>query len=76
MATGAESMRLNEEHITRLAEVIPAKNMESIAERYLYISPEAIINTRQNNPDDQKEFNRDILRKWTYKNPDNQRQVR
>ena len=74
MATGAES-QLTQPQIFRLAKAISADNMASIAERHMLLSRVAIRNIRGDEGNSEG-FNRQMLRTWAYKNPDNQCQVR
>ena len=74
MATGEASDQLNRRQIVRLASAISAINMEAIAEGYLDINPETIKNIRHD-ASNSEAFNRDVIRHWTYKNPDSQVQV-
>ena len=76
MATSEDPGLLTPRQIVRLAAVISADNMAAIAEGYLDISDETIENTKYENNDNAEAFNWDIIKKWTYRNPDNQVQVR
>ena len=67
--------RLTRKQIVRLAAAISADNMESIAEGYLDISDETIKNIRRD-ASNSEAFNRDVIKHWTYKNPDCQVMVR
>ena len=76
MATGGEDPgQLTRKQIVRLAASISADNMQSIAEGYMDISPETIKNIRRD-ASNAEAFNRDVIRHWANKNPDNQVQVR
>ena len=75
MSAGAESKQLTHEQISRLAEVIAKRNMESIAIRYLGISFETVDNYRIMYREDTMKFNRDIMKFWRNRNPDNSCQV-
>ena len=76
MATHQDPGRLTPRQIVRLAAAISADNMSAIAEGYMDISDETIKNKKFENKDDAEAFNREILKYWTYGNPDNQVQVR
>ena len=77
MATGAgDRERLTPRQIVRLAAAISADNMAAIAEGYMDISDETIKNKKFENKDNAEAFNRDIIKQWAYRNPDNQVQVR
>ena len=54
--------------IVRLAEVITAKNMDSIAMKYMNMEWETLENLKGENKDDAQAFTRDVLRKWCYMN--------
>ena len=69
-----ESGRLTNPQIVRLAASISADNMESIAEGYMDISPETVKNTKRD-AGNSEAFNRDIIRYWSNKNPDDQVKV-
>ena len=69
MATG-----VSDEQIDRLANCLSKDDMVKIAEDYMDISDEIIKNRKFRHKDPQ-DFNRDIIRYWTVKNPDNQIQV-
>ena len=74
MATGSKPDQLTRRQIVRLASAISADNMESIAEGYLDISPEALKNIRRD-ASNSEAFSRDIIRHWAYRNPENQVEV-
>ena len=67
MATGG-SDRLTNKDIIRLAEAIAAKHMEEIAMLYFDIDWEMVENSKKDHKDDVQAFNRDMIRKWAYKN--------
>ena len=75
MATNEDKGRLKPRQIVRLASAISATSMESIAEGYMDISDETIKNIRRD-ASNSEAFNKDIIKYWTHKNPDNQVQVR
>ena len=74
MATNEDRSQLTRRQIVRLASAISADNMESVAEGYLDIDHETIKNIRRD-ASNSEAFNRDIIRYWSNKNPDNQVQV-
>ena len=74
MASQRHPDQLTRKQIVRLASAISANNMESIAEGYMDISDETIKNIRRDTSSSEA-FNRDILRQWTYKNPNDQIKV-
>ena len=74
MATDEASDQLSRRQIVRLPSAISADNMESIAEGYMDISDATIKNIRRD-ASNSEAFNRDVIRHWMYKNPDNQVQV-
>ena len=76
MATGGDLDHLTRKQIVRLAAAISADNMASIAEGYMDIDDATIKNKKFENKDNAEAFNRDIIKHWMYKNPDNQVQVR
>ena len=67
MATGG-SGRLTNKEMIRLAEAITGKHMEEIAMLYFDIDWEEVENSKRDHRDDVKAFNRDMLRKWAFKN--------
>ena len=68
MATGGER-RITDSMIACLAEAISAKNLESIAMKYMGIEWETLENLKRQYRDDIQGFSRDIIRKWCYMNP-------
>lgn len=60
-------MTLTDADIVALARSVSAPNMESIAEGYLGIEPETIANLKRSHREDVEGFNREIIRKWTFK---------
>ena len=74
MATKEPSRPLTRRQVVRLAAAISADNMESIAEGYLDIDDVTIKNIRRDANNSQA-FNRDVIRYWANKHPDNQVQV-
>ena len=73
MAT-VDKGRLTSRQIVRLGSAISADNMESIVEGYLGINDETIMNIRCD-ASNSEAFNREIVKHWMCKNPDNQVQV-
>ena len=67
MAT-EESHHLSERNIVQLAAAIAAKDMKTIAEGYLDITPETVKNRLYETLGDAEAFNRDIIRYWAIKN--------
>ena len=67
--------QLTNNQIVRLAAIISANNMAAIAEGYMGILSETIKNKKYENKDDAEAFNREIIRYWMNKNPDNQVEV-
>ena len=67
MATGG-SDRLTNKDMILLAEAIASKHMEEIAMLYFDIDWEMVENSKKDHKDDVQAFNRDMLRKWAYKN--------
>ena len=67
--------QLTPKQIVHLAAVVSANNMAAIAEGYMKISDETIKNIE---PDTRnaEAFNREIIKYWSYKNPENQVQVK
>ena len=70
----AESI-LSAKQIVSLAQSIPVRNVEKIALRYFDLSDTAIANIKADKSGDAEAQSRDIIRRWAYKNPDNQVQV-
>ena len=70
----AESI-LSSDQIVLLAQGIPVRNVEKIALRYFDLSDTAIANIKADRSGDSEAQSRDIIRRWAYKNPDNQVQV-
>ena len=67
MAT-EESHHLSERNIIQLAAAIAAKDMKTIAEGYLDITPETVKNRLYETPGNAEAFNREIIRYWANKN--------
>ena len=74
MATGGNPEQLTNRQIVRLAAAISADNMTSIAEGYMDISPAIVKNIRRDESNSEA-FNREIIRYWMNKNPNNQVKV-
>ena len=71
------SGRLTNRHYVRLGRAISSPDMESIALGYLNINEEIIKSLRYEHRGNSEAFNRDILKKWAYRNPGaNQVEVR
>ena len=75
MATGGDADRLTPQQIVFLASAISAKNMAVIAEGYMDIDDVTIKNLQYENKDDAKAFNREVIRTWANRIPENQVQV-
>ena len=75
MATGNDSGQLISRQIMRLAAAISADNMEAIAEGYIGIPNETIKNLQYDNKGKAHAFNKEAIRYWAKKNPENQVQV-
>ena len=75
MAADRTQKRLSPPQIVDLAAAISADKMEAIAEGYLDIPSETIKNLKFETKDSAETFNREIIRCWAYKNPENQVQV-
>ena len=67
MATGG-SYDLSNKNIVQLAAAVAAKDMRTIAEGYLDISPDSVKNTEDENKGESQAFNREILRYWKNRN--------
>ena len=67
--------QLTGRQIVRLAAAISAYNMASIAEGYLGISGEIIKKLQSENRDHAEAFNREIVRDWTRRKPQDQVKV-
>ena len=74
MATEVTSGPLTRRQVVRLAAAISADNMESIAEGYMDINDVTIKNIRRD-ASNSEAFNRDVIRHWANKHPENQAQV-
>ena len=71
------SGRLTNRHYVRLGRAISSPDMESIALGYLNIDDEIIKSLRYEHRGNSEAFNRDILKRWAYRNPgSNQVKVR
>ena len=73
--TDQRSDQLTNKQIVCSAATIFANNMAAIAEGYLDIDDATIKNKKYENKDDAEGFNREIIKTWLYKNPDNQVKV-
>ena len=63
--------RLTNPQIVQLASVIPARVMKLIAEGYLDIPPETLVNLEDTHRSDIHGFSREVIRTWSYKNSGN-----
>ena len=72
MASKEDNGCLSAQQIVRLARAIPANNMAAIAEGYRDIDDATIKNLQYENKDDAEAFNREILRYWENRHPDQQ----
>ena len=70
-----DKQQLTRKQIVRLSAAISANNMMGIAEGYMDIDDATIKNKKFENKDDAQAFNREIIKIWQYKNPDNQVEV-
>ena len=75
MAAGAKSEHLTPKQIVNLARTITVADMETIAEGYLGLDYNYIKSIKEENRDSKEALNRDIIRKWSNRNPYNQVQV-
>ena len=71
MATQGDSEKLSGRQIVRLAASIPAKDMRAIARDYMNISY-LTIGTLWSDSRNSLAFNKQIIRHWIMRNPDNQ----
>ena len=76
MASKEDGQQLTRKQIVRLGAAISADNMVAIAEGYMNIDDVTIKNIQYENKGQAEAFNRDVIKYWTHKNPDNQVQVR
>ena len=72
--SGEPAGRVTQKQIVCLGASISADNMESIGEGYMDIDDVTIKNIRRD-ASSSEAFNRDVIKHWLYKNPDNQVQV-
>ena len=72
---GKRGQQLTRKQIVHLAAAISADNMASIAEGYLDIDDTTIKNLQYENKDNAEAFNREIIRRWAKRHPDNQLEV-
>ena len=75
MATKQTSVQLTGEQVVSLAAAIPVDEMRAIAEGYMGISEATVKNLLYENIGQAEAFNREIIRIWANKNPENQTQV-
>ena len=66
--------RVDESHLVKLAEAIPSQTLVKIALEHFDLGDSAIKNIRHDYPEAEAQ-SREMLRRWLYKNPDNQLQV-
>ena len=76
MASEEDKHQLTGKQIVRLAAAISVNNMAAIAEGYMDITPETVKNKKYENKDDAEAFNREIIKIWSCKNPDDQVKVK
>ena len=75
MASNDSKNELTPQHVVRLAAAISADNMAAIAEGYMDISDETIKNIDRDTRNAEA-FNREIIKYWKNKNPENQAEVK
>ena len=75
MAADRTQRRLSSPQIVHLAAAIWADKMAAMAEGYLDIPSETINNLKYETKDSAETFNREIIRCWAYRNPENQVEV-
>ena len=75
MAADRTKKRLSPPQIVDLAADISADKMAAIAEGYMDIPSETIKNLKYETKDSAETFNREIIRCWAYRNPENQVEV-
>ena len=66
---GGQSGQLTNRQYVQLGRAIPSPDMESIALGYLNFDDETIKNLHYEHRGNAEKFNRDILKRWAYKNP-------
>ena len=66
MATGGDS-RLTNSQIVQLAATITVNAMKTIAEEYLGIDSETVVNIEYENKNNAQAVNREIIRRWANK---------
>ena len=71
MASG----QLTPGEIVKLASVISAYDMESIALVYLCLEPETIENLKVESRGSSQQFNQEIIRRWAYQSVGNNKEV-
>ena len=67
MATGGDTGEITNRQYVALGRAISRPNMESIALGYLSIDQETIDSLKVTHRDNPEAFNREIIRKWSYK---------
>ena len=76
MASQKEDKKLlTQRQIVHLPAAISANNMVAVAEGYMDIDDATIKNKKSENKDDAEVFNREIIKVWRNKNPDDQVKV-
>ena len=75
MAADRTQKRLSPPQKVDLAAAISADKMAAIAEGYMDIPSETIKNLKYETNHSAETFNREIIRCWAYKNPENQVEV-
>ena len=63
--------RLTNPQIVQLASAIPARFMKPIAEGFMDISAETLVNLEDTHRSDIHAFSREAIRTWSYKNSGN-----
>ena len=68
MAVGGDWTLTNSD-IARLAAAVSSTNMDTIVVRYLDMDPETLESMRDGHRGKAEAFNREVIRRWAYKNP-------
>ena len=63
--------RLTNPQIVQLASIIPARVMKPIAEGFMDISAETLVNLEDTHRSDVHAFSREVIRTWSYRNSGN-----
>ena len=69
MATSEEPRQLTNLQMVLLGRAISSHNMESIALGYLKFDEETLKSLRYEHRENPEAFDRDILKRWAYRNP-------